>query len=106
MSVLEELRSLSSAEEFFACLEVPYDPNVINVTRLHILKRMGQYLRADSLEGLDDETARAQCRAHLEKAYVDFVTSTPLDQRVFKVLQDAKAPKSKPFVPLSALTAK
>ena len=44
-----------------------------------------------------------RCKAVLERAYADFVASTPLDQRVFKVLKDAVSPKRGAFVPLDAL---
>lgn len=107
MSILEKLAQLSSAEDFFAALELPYDPAVVNVARLHIMRRMGQYLRGDELAELDDDAARLACRSHLERAYNDFVRSTPIAERVFKVHQDAmkpSAPPSKPFVPLAALT--
>jgi nitrogenase-stabilizing/protective protein len=104
MKILDELKRLSSAEDFFRLLGVSYDPAVLNVARLHILKRMGQYLRSASQEGLNDDACRALCRAHLEKAYADFVASTPLEQRVFKVLQDAVRPKGETFVPASSLT--
>ncbi|MGO8918706.1 MAG: nitrogenase stabilizing/protective protein NifW [Stellaceae bacterium] len=107
MSVLEELGQLSAAEEFFVALDLPYDPNIVNVARLHILRRMGEYLRRDEFAGFDEAAARAACRAHLEKAYGDFVRSTPIEQRVFKVHKDAIKPiepPKKPFVPLADLT--
>lgn len=101
MTVLDQLRTLSSAEDFFSFLGVPYDPAVLNVARLHILKRMGEYLRQNMLAEAEEETARALCRAHLERAYSDFAKSSPLEQRVFKVLKDAVAPPSAPLVQLS-----
>lgn len=105
MTVLDQLRKLSTAEDFFAFLGVPYDPTVLNVARLHILRRMGEYLRRDTLETACDVHARELCRAHLERAYTDFVESSPLEQRVFKVLQDAvKPPPQVPLVPLASLT--
>ncbi len=107
MSVLETLESLSSAEEFFDVLGVPYDPQVVQVARLHIMRRMGQYLRGDGGEAADDAALFALCKAHLEQAYADFVASSPIAERVFKVHQEAIAPKDppqRPFVPLSALT--
>lgn len=108
MGVLKELGRLSAAEEFFVALDVPFDPAVVNVARLHILRRMGQYLRGDALAVLEGEAAvRDACRAHLERAYADFVRSSPIAERVFKVHQDAMKPAeppAKPFVPLAALT--
>jgi nitrogenase-stabilizing/protective protein len=107
MSILDQLARLSSAEDFFAALDLPFDPAIVNVARLHMMRRMGQYLRGDALDGLDDDAARLACRSHLQKAYEDFVRSSPIAERVFKVHQDAlkpAAPPSKPFVPLASLT--
>ena len=103
MSVLDDLRKLSAAEEFFGYLGVESDETVIRVARLHILRRMGEYLRSEPLAGLDDEVVRERCRHHLQTAYEDFITSSPLKERVFKVLKDAVRPKKQAFVPLTAL---
>jgi nitrogenase-stabilizing/protective protein len=111
MAILEELGQLSAAEEFFAVLDVSYDPAVVQVARLHILRRMGQYLKGSQndgvFEGLADGEIHALCREHLSQAYQDFVKSSPIQERLFKVHQDAVAPKPEaaiPFVPLAALT--
>lgn len=99
--VLAKLKKLSSAEEFFAGLGVPYEPAVLAVARMHILKRMGEYLGGDDLDGLPDRVVIARARSCLERAYQDFVTSSPLKQRVFKVLKQAAVPKGgAAFVPL------
>jgi nitrogenase-stabilizing/protective protein len=100
MTVLEQLSRLSSAEEFFQFLNVPYEPAVLNVARLHILKRMGDSVRGSSPQ-LDDDALRENFRTHLQQAYRDFVRSTPLNERVFKVLKDAVRPKASRLVPLS-----
>jgi nitrogenase-stabilizing/protective protein len=98
MTVLEQLSRLSSAEEFFQFLEVPYEPAVLDVARLHILKRMGDYMRNCPPE--TDDTLRAALRTYLDQAYQDFVTSTPLNERVFKVLRDAIHPRTPRLVSL------
>jgi nitrogenase-stabilizing/protective protein len=105
MNVLDRLATLSTAEDFFAFLDVAYDPAVLDVARLHILKRMGNYLgdNADMLGvEADDRTVRALCKAHLERAYRDFIESSPLDERVFKVLKDAVNPRTTSLIQLSA----
>ena len=104
VTILDQLRSLSSAEDFFALLDVPCDPAVLNIARLHILRRMGEYLRKNAPDESDQESARALCRAQLRQACNDFVESTPLEQRVFKVLKEAVAPPSAPLVQISSVT--
>ncbi len=51
VGVLEQLNKASSAEDFFALLGVDYDAKVVNVVRLHILRRMGQYLVSEDFAG-------------------------------------------------------
>ncbi|MFN3623602.1 MAG: nitrogenase stabilizing/protective protein NifW [Hyphomicrobium sp.] len=102
--VLTRLRAASSAEDFFSILGLPYEETVVRVARLHILKRMGQYLAREDFSGLSPETITARCRANLERAYADFTTSTPIEQRVFKVLREAVEPKTPAtFVPFDTL---
>lgn len=90
-TTLEALGKLSAAEEFFTFLGVPYDPPVVHVNRLHILKRFNQYLRTGkpSVAELDPAAQLAACRDLLGRAYADFVRSTPAQEKVFKVFQDA-----------------
>jgi nitrogenase-stabilizing/protective protein len=61
---------------------------------------MGDNLRQAGMEP-DDEKAYAYFRAHLERAYLDFVTSSPIKERVFKVHKDAIRPAVSPLVRLS-----
>jgi len=93
--ILAQLNEASAAEDFFALLGVEYDPKLVNVARLHILRRMGQYLADEDFAGAPDADIAERCKAVLERAYADFVASSPIDQRVFKVLKDAVAPQPK-----------
>ena len=104
--VLARLKGLSAAEEFFAVLGVSYDPKVLNVSRLHIMKRVGQYLAEEDFSGLPDQVIAARVRAMLERAYEDFAASPPLVHRVFKVLKDHDPDKprapGRTFVPFDS----
>jgi nitrogenase-stabilizing/protective protein len=102
--LLDRMRGLSAAEEFFSLLDVPYDPAVLQVARLHILRRMGQYMSQETLSAMTDDAAEEACRATLARAYSDFQASSPLQERVFKVLKEAVKPANMGFVSLSEIT--
>lgn len=89
-TLMQQLSTLSAAEEFLDFFGIPYDQPVVHVNRLHILKRFHQYLRATAgFAELDDAAQRQACRELLARAYQDFVRSTPAKEKVFKVFQDA-----------------
>ncbi|KUM25700.1 nitrogen fixation protein NifW [Mesorhizobium loti] len=106
-NILARLKGLSAAEEFFALLRVSYDPKVLDVSRLHIMKRVGQYLAEEDLSDLPDQVVAARARATLQRAYEDFATSSPLTHRVFKVLKDHDPTKpatpGRTFVPFESV---
>lgn len=85
------LKALSSAEDFLHFFGVAYEERVVQVNRLHILKRFYQYLhRAEGLGGLDDIELFRRYRGFLAQAYQDFVASNAQREKVFKVFQDAQ----------------
>lgn len=86
----QRLKALSSANEFLAFFGIAYDERVVNVNRLHILKRFYQYLhRSEGLEQLDDVELFRRYRELLLQAYTDFTVSDARTEKVFKVFQDA-----------------
>lgn len=100
---LQQLKALSSAEEFLQFFGVPFDQNVVNVSRLHILKRFFQYIHQQTMLPQTDELQMFTVyRELLTKAYADFVTSTPAQEKVFKVFQDTNG---KQHVSLDSLKA-
>ncbi|HEV2897439.1 MAG TPA: nitrogenase stabilizing/protective protein NifW [Pseudaminobacter sp.] len=105
--ILARLKGLSAAEEFFVVLGVSYDPKVLNVSRLHIMKRLGQYLAEEDFSGLPDPVIAARVRATLQRAYEEFATSSPLTHRVLKVLKDHDPHKparpGRTFVPFESV---
>lgn len=84
----QKLARLSSAEDFLNFFALPFDAEIVDVSRLHILKRFYQYLRRDTeIAGLSDAALYARYRKWLAQAYADFVSSTPAREKVFKVFQ-------------------
>jgi nitrogenase-stabilizing/protective protein len=80
-----ELDELSSAEDFLQYFKVDYDPQVVQINRLHILQRFHDYL-----EDVEDVPADADERWALHAdllagAYQDFVTSDALTEKLFRV---------------------
>lgn len=90
-TLVQRLTKLSDAEEFLEFFGLPYEASVLNVNRLHILKRFYQYMRQEQgLDALDELDMFKHLRTLLAKAYGDFVRSTPAQEKVFKVFQDAQ----------------
>lgn len=90
-TLAQQLKTLSAAEEFLDFFGVPYEQSVLNVSRLHILKRFYQYMRQQhGLDTLDEVEMFKQLRTLLAKSYADFVHSTAAKEKVFKVFQDAE----------------
>lgn len=105
MSFKDEFEDLETAEDFLSYLGVAYERRVVDVSRLHILQRFHTYMAADTgLEGItDDADLAARYRAHLERAYHDFVASTGVAEKTFKVHQQQAERMSDRFVSLESL---
>ncbi len=101
--VLDHIAKLSSAEDIFTYLLLPYDQEVVNVSRLHIMKRFGAYLCDADFTGLDHEAVFLNARQTLKRAYGDFIDSTPLKEKVFKVFTDEEEKLKAKFVGLDTL---
>lgn len=76
---LEALADMSSAEDFLNYFEITFNQKVVEVNRLHILKRFQDYL--EETHALD-QADYAEC---LQRAYQDFVESDALTEKVFAV---------------------
>lgn len=94
----DDLAELISAEDFLDYFGIEYDASVVHVNRLHILQRFHDYL-AKQEAGKAPEFAAY--KTWLTRAYEDFVSSSPLQERVFSVLRKADGSS---FMPLSSLT--
>lgn len=96
----ERLAGLSSAEEFFEALGVPYDGAVLRRSRLHILQRFRDLLGQDPATVTD----AARLRACLRRAHDTFAHSDARREKVFAVFRQQTAGAGQAFVPLQALT--
>lgn len=96
-SFFDTLGKLSAAEDFFTALDVPFEQSVVNVSRLHILKRFHDLLDTGALTSLDDAGQRLACQVALTKAYGEFACGG--GAKTFKVFQPGKMG----FVPLGAI---
>lgn len=75
----QALAEMSSAEDFLNYFEITYNLKVVEVNRLHILKRFHDYLEETHAV---DRADYAEC---LQRAYQDFVESDALTEKVFAV---------------------
>jgi len=90
-----ELEGLESAEEFFAALGVPFDPRVLTVSRLHVMRRFGIAVEALLREqpGASAPERRDALRAALRDAHAVFERATPLEEGDFRVQRAARPVK-------------
>ena len=75
----QALAEMTSAEDFLEYFEIAFNLKVVEVNRLHILKRFHDYL------GQTNAVDRADYAECLQRAYQDFVDSDARTERVFKV---------------------
>jgi nitrogenase-stabilizing/protective protein len=84
---LTEFNRLVDTEEYFDFFQLPYDPKVVSVNRLHILQRFSQAINEIDarLADASPEDRLSEYRLALQQAYEVFLSSTPLEQKLFKV---------------------
>ncbi len=87
---LAEFSQLVNAEEYFEFFQLPYDPQFVNVNRLHILKKFSAFIKTIDSEApnLSESEKLERYQSALQQAYDTFVTSSPLDEKLFKVFND------------------
>lgn len=117
--LMTRMARLSSAEDFLAFFSVPFNQQVVNVARLHIMKRFGASLDSLDLAAMEEGAAMVAARAALVAAYLEFEASDGRTARLFKIFTSdpdahegcggscspTKGPTApvRGFVPLSAL---
>lgn len=87
---LTEFAQITDAEQYFQFFNLDYDPHVVNVNRLHILKQFSNTMRTidESMPSLSDEERLAKYQTALIQAYELFQSSSSVEQKLFKVFKD------------------
>ncbi|MEC4817378.1 MAG: nitrogenase-stabilizing/protective protein NifW [Scytonema sp. PMC 1069.18] len=98
-----KFKKITQAEEYFEFFELPYDQKIVNVNRLHILKKFSQLIAEidENYTDLSNANKLIKYREALETAYQVFLTSTPQEQKLFKVFNE----KPKNVVKLTEITS-
>ena len=97
---LAQFNQLKDAEDYFQFFGLAYDPQVVNVNRLHILRKFAQLVKDDDKSQPEAQRLDAYRQA-LQTAYDLFLTSSSVEQKLFKVFQD----RPKNVVMLSDISA-
>ncbi|MBW4518441.1 MAG: nitrogenase-stabilizing/protective protein NifW [Scytolyngbya sp. HA4215-MV1] len=87
---LADFSQLVDAEQYFEFFQLPYDPQVVNVNRLHILQKFSKLIQehTSELAGANETEKLEQYRLALQQAYDLFLTSNSLEQKLFKVFNE------------------
>lgn len=98
-----KFKQIVQAEEYFDFFQLPYDAKVVNVNRLHILKKFSQLIEEidNDYTDLSDVERLSKYREALQEAYQLFLSSTAQEQKLFKVFND----KPKNVVMLTEITS-
>ena len=84
---LAQFNQLKDAEEYFDFFGLTYDPKVVNINRLHILRKFSQLVQDEDKAQSEVQKLKAYRQA-LQNAYDLFLTSSSVEQKLFKVFQD------------------
>ena len=101
---LTAFQKLSDAEEYLQFFNIEYDRNFVNINRLHILKQFSLLIKEvdKAFPDVSESEKLEKYSLALEEAYQVFLTSSPLETKLFKVFQS----KPKNFVSLEELEKK
>ncbi|MEM6255457.1 MAG: nitrogenase-stabilizing/protective protein NifW [Cyanobacteria bacterium P01_D01_bin.156] len=84
---LAQFNQLKDAEDYFKFFGLTYDPKVVNINRLHILRKFSQLVQEEDKAQPEAQKLNAYRQA-LQTAYNLFLTSSSVEQKLFKVFQD------------------
>ncbi|ELS00731.1 Nitrogen fixation protein NifW [Xenococcus sp. PCC 7305] len=101
---IEQFQKLTDAEDYLQFFDIEYDRDFVNINRLHILKQFSLLIKeVDKVFSDVTESEKLEkYKLALDEAYQVFLSSSPLETKLFKVFQS----KPKNFVSLDDLTKK
>ncbi len=85
---LAEFNQLTEADQYLQFFDLPYDPEIVNVNRLHILQKFSNLIKELDLTGASEEEALNQYAQALQQAYNLFLSSNSLEQKLFKAFKE------------------
>lgn len=99
---LKAFQQLVDTEDYLQFFEIPYDQHLVNVNRLHILKKFSELIKEidEVFPELPEGEKLAKYQEAFARAYALFQTTSPLETKLFKVFQN----KPKNVVLLETLT--
>jgi len=88
-----DFQQLVDAEDYFKFFDLTYNPQVVNVNRLHILQKFSRLVKEIDANwtGENQEEKLPLYQVALQNAYELFLTSTSLDEKLFKVFNQKPA---------------
>lgn len=90
MTALAQFNQITDAEAYFEFFGLAYDPQIVNINRLHILRKFSQLI-ADADQSSAEQSEQQQLQTYrqaLQAAYSVFTISSSVEQKLFKVFQD------------------
>ncbi len=85
---LAEFDQLTDAEQYFEFFGLSYDPKVVSINRLHILKQFSNAIKQSDVVGLSEAEKLEVYRKALIQAYDLFLSSSGIEQKLFKVFNE------------------
>ncbi|MCS6813152.1 MAG: nitrogenase-stabilizing/protective protein NifW [Cyanobacteria bacterium] len=91
VKTLAQFQQLVNAEDYLNFFELAYDPQVVNVNRLHILQKFSTLIKDIDVASASESDVLAQYKAALEQAYTTFTIASAQDEKLFKVFKEKPA---------------
>ena len=98
MILQDELERVECAEDIFALFGLAFDPKVLAMHRLHVIKRFGRHVAEIDAESppLDDDTRWNRYATALKRAHDYYSAGTPTGEHEFLGVQQGLLKLTRP----------